>query len=101
MKDVQCYELFGGIAHKNHTFFFIFMFFFTRVFLSGIHFTAELTEALRLETLAQGHNKLLLLEFEPSTSVSKNRHPNKMTNMILPEQKTNNHGPIKIMSNVT
>ena len=21
MKGVQCYELFGGIAHKNHTFF--------------------------------------------------------------------------------
>ena len=20
MKDVQCYELFGGIAHKNHAF---------------------------------------------------------------------------------
>ena len=26
MKDVQCYELFGGIALKNHTFSFFFIF---------------------------------------------------------------------------
>ena len=26
MKDVQCYELFGGIAHKNHAFSFFFIF---------------------------------------------------------------------------
>ena len=24
MRDVQCYELFGGIAHKNHAFSFFF-----------------------------------------------------------------------------
>ena len=27
MKDVQCYELFVGIAHKNHAFSFHFSFF--------------------------------------------------------------------------
>ena len=26
MKDVQCYELFGGIALKNHAFSFLFIF---------------------------------------------------------------------------
>ena len=26
MKDVQCYELFGGIAHKNHAFSFFHFF---------------------------------------------------------------------------
>ena len=44
MKGVQCYELFGGIALKNHTFSFSF--------------------------LAQGEN-IWMLGFEPSTSVSK------------------------------
>ena len=29
MKGVQCYELFGGIALKNHTFSFSFFFFIT------------------------------------------------------------------------
>ena len=26
MKDVQCYELFGGIAHKNNAFSFFFIY---------------------------------------------------------------------------
>ena len=29
MKDVQCYELFGGIALKNHAFSFLFSFSYT------------------------------------------------------------------------
>ena len=36
----------------------------------GTHFTAESTEAMRIKCLAQGNN-ILLLGFEPSTSVSK------------------------------
>ena len=36
----------------------------------GTHFSAESTEAMRIKCLAQGNN-ILLLGFEPSTSVSK------------------------------
>ena len=36
----------------------------------GTHFTAESTEAMRIKSLAQGEN-ILMLGFEPSTSVSK------------------------------
>ena len=36
----------------------------------GTHFTAESTEAMRIKSLAQGKN-ILMLGFEPSTSVSK------------------------------
>ena len=35
MKGVQCYELFGGIALKNHTFF-IFIFFHRLVLFSNL-----------------------------------------------------------------
>ena len=31
MKDVQCYELFGGIALKNHAFLFLFILFSYRI----------------------------------------------------------------------
>ena len=31
MKDVQCYELFGRIAHKNHAFSFVFHFHFIAI----------------------------------------------------------------------
>ena len=34
MKGVQCYELFGGIALKNHTF--SFSFHFTSIFVSSV-----------------------------------------------------------------
>ena len=36
----------------------------------GTHFTAESTEAMRIKSLAQGEN-ILMLEIEPSTFVSK------------------------------
>ena len=41
----------------------------------GTNFTAESTEAMRIMCLAQGHNILMLPGFEPSTFVSRNRHP--------------------------
>ena len=50
--------------------------------LSGTHFTDEYTEAMRIRCLAQGHNILMLSWFEPSTSVSRNRHPNQITIMV-------------------
>ena len=36
----------------------------------GTHFTAESTEAMRIKSLAQGEN-ILMLRFEPATFVSK------------------------------
>ena len=47
----------------------------------GEHFTAESTEAMRIKCLAQGHN-ILMPGFVPSTSVSRNRHSDHMTNML-------------------
>ena len=47
----------------------------------GTHFTAESTEAMQIKYLAQG-NKILLPEFEPSTSVTRNRHSKQTTNML-------------------
>ena len=47
----------------------------------GTHFTAETTEAMRIKCLSQRHN-ILIPGFEPSTSVSRNRHSNHMTNML-------------------
>ena len=41
----------------------------------GTHFTAESTEAMQIKYLAQGNN-ILLPGFEPSTSVTRNRHSN-------------------------
>ena len=38
MKDVQCYELFGGIALKNHAFSF---FFFISCYWSTLRMTSE------------------------------------------------------------
>ena len=46
----------------------------------GTHFTAESTEAMQIKCLAQGNN-ILMLGFEPSTSASRNRHSNHMTNI--------------------
>ena len=51
----------------------------TRVFMSG---TAELIEAIRIKCLVQGHDILMQPGFEPSISVSRNRHSNHMTNML-------------------
>ena len=48
----------------------------------GTHFAAESTEAMRIKYLAQGNN-ILLLGFEPSTSVTRNRHSNQTTNMLI------------------
>ena len=39
------------------------------------------TEAMRIKCLSKGHN-ILMPGFEPSTSVSRNRHSNHMTNML-------------------
>ena len=47
----------------------------------GTHFTAESTEAMQIKCLAQGHD-ILMPEFAPSASVSRNRHSNHMTNML-------------------
>ena len=41
----------------------------------GTHFTAESTEAMRIKSLAQGEN-ILMLGFEPSTFCIQNRHSN-------------------------
>ena len=70
MKDVQCYELFGGIALKNHAFSFHF------------HFTPESTEAMRIKCLAQGHS-ILIPGLVSSTSVSRDQHSNHMTYMLI------------------
>ena len=55
---------------------------FMRLSPPGTHFTAESTEAMQTKCLAQGHNILMLPGFEPSTSVSRNGHPNHMTNIL-------------------
>ena len=47
----------------------------------GTHLTAESTEAMQIKCLAQGHN-ILMPGFEPSTSVSRNRHSNHLTNLL-------------------
>ena len=47
----------------------------------GTHFTADSTEAMRVKCLAQGHN-ILMPGYEPSTSVTRNRHSNQTTNML-------------------
>ena len=52
-----------------------------RLFPPGTQLTAELTEAMWIKYLAQGHN-ILLPGFEPSTSVSRNRHSRQTTNML-------------------
>ena len=57
----------------------------TRVFPSGTHFSAELTEAIQIKCHALGHNIQLQPGFEPSITVSRNRHPTRMTNMLLSE----------------
>ena len=43
---------------------------FTRLSQPGTHFTAESTETMRIKSLAQGEN-ILMLGIEPSTFVSK------------------------------
>ena len=42
------------------------------------YFTDESTEAMRIKCLAQRHN-ILMLWFELSTSVARNRHSDQMT----------------------
>ena len=51
------------------------------VFPSGIHFTAESTEAVKIECLDQGHDALMQPGFQLSIAVSGNRHLNHMINM--------------------
>ena len=48
----------------------------------GTHFTAESTEAMRIKSLAQGEN-ILMLGFEPSTFCIQNRHSNHYTNCSM------------------
>ena len=55
---------------------------FTRVTLSGTHFSADSTEAIRIKCLAQGRNILMQSGFEPSIAVSRNRQLSHMTNML-------------------
>ena len=62
---------------------------FTRLPSSGAHFTAELTEAMWIKCLAQGNN-ILMAVFEPSTSVSRNRHSNHTNNMPHAYNNNNN-----------
>ena len=45
------------------------------------YYTAESTDAMRIKSFAQEHN-ILMPGFEPSTSVSRNRHSNHMSNML-------------------
>ena len=70
-RDFQCYSSEKIIAQNT----------LTRFSPAGTHFTADSTEATRIMCLAQGHN-ILLPGFEPSTSVSRSRHSNYMTNML-------------------
>ena len=53
-----------------------------REFPPGTYFTAKSTEAMRIKCLAQGHNILMLLGFDPSISVPRNRHHTHMNNML-------------------
>ena len=46
MKDVQCYELFGGIALKIHTFSFSFFSFKMEIFETGVLFIVVSTRNL-------------------------------------------------------
>ena len=54
-----------------------------RVFQPGAHDTAELTEAMQIKCLAQGHNILMEPRIEPSISVFRNGLLNLTTNMLL------------------
>ena len=56
---------------------------FTRVFLSGTQPTAESTEAMLVKCLAQVHNILMQLGFEPSIAANRNRRLTNMTNMLI------------------
>ena len=49
MKDVQCYELFGGIALKNHAFSFHFLF----AAIAGIYNLFEYISKAKLRDLIQ------------------------------------------------
>ena len=55
---------------------------FTRVFQSGTHFSSELTEAMQIKCLAQGHNIVIQPGIEPPFDVTRNRHLTHMTNML-------------------
>ena len=68
---------------------------FLRVFPSATHFTAESIGAMRIKCLAQGYNILMLPEFEPSISVSRNRHPNHMTNTLDSTNRAHNKRMVK------
>ena len=60
----------GEIAHKNNHYYYYY------------NFTAESTEAMQMKCLAQGHN-ILMWGFEQSTSVTRIRHSNHLTNMLI------------------
>ena len=68
----QGYELSGEIALKNNHYYYYYYYYYI---------TAESTEAMWIKCLARGHN-ILMPGFEPTTSVSRNRHFNHMTNML-------------------
>ena len=71
----KCYFLWGPhTTEQMH---------FMRVFLSRTHFTTELTEAMWIKCLAQGHSILMKPGFEPLITVSRNRHLIDLTNMLL------------------
>ena len=53
----------------------------TRLSPPGTHFTAELTEAMQIKSLAQRHN-ILMPGFKLSASVSRKQHSSHMTNML-------------------
>ena len=55
--------------------------FFTRLSPPGNQFTAETTEAMGIMCLVRGLN-ILIPGFQPSTSVSRDRHSNNMDNML-------------------
>ena len=55
---------------------------FSGIFSSGTHFTDESTDAMRIKSLAQGHNILIFSGFKPSIAESRNIHPIHMTNML-------------------
>ena len=50
--------------------------------VSGTHLSAELTEAMRIKCLAQGHDMLMQPVLEHPISVSRNRHLTHTTNML-------------------
>ena len=53
-----------------------------RVFTSGTHLSAEMTEAMWIKCFAQGQNILMQPGFEPPIAAPQNRHHIHMTNIL-------------------